>query len=148
MKVVEWQKGDFLVSTDREKLQLKKIHVFLQTAYWSKGIQQDVVQEAIENSCCFGLYNGGQQIGLARMITDKAIFGYLADVYVVDEFRGQGLGKWLVSCVMEIYNPKKLRRILLATREMHRLYEHFGFERLQSPENLMEINRKDLYLNP
>lgn len=136
----------YVISTDRERLDRRAIHAFLTESYWSPGVPPEVVDRAIERSLPFGLYApDGAQAGFARAVTDGAQFGYLADVFVLEEHRGRGLGKWLVQTVLEHPDMARLRRVVLATADAHSLYERFGFqpadservmERLRSPEEL------------
>jgi GNAT superfamily N-acetyltransferase len=124
------------------------IHGYLSRAYWSEGIPRDIVEKAIANSLCFGLFHGENQIGLARVITDRATYAYLCDVYVLEEFRGKGFGVWLMECVMSHPDLQGLRRFSLATRDAHGLYEKFGFAELKKPESQMETVHHGIYLRP
>ncbi|AUX46108.1 GNAT family acetyltransferase [Sorangium cellulosum] len=137
---------ELLISSDKSLLDVDRIHAFLSSAYWSKGIPREVVERAIEGSLCFGLYKAGAQIGFARVITDHATFAYLDDVFIVEAEQGKGYGKALVSRVMESLAPLHLRRTLLATADAHELYRRFGFTPLEKPERFMEINVMDIYL--
>jgi GNAT superfamily N-acetyltransferase len=121
----------YAISTDRDRLDVDYVHAFLTTSYWSPGVRRDVVERAIAGSLCFGLYApDGAQAGFARVVTDRATFGYLADVFVGEEHRGGGLGVWLVQTVLEHPELTGLRRWILATADAHELYARFGFERL------------------
>ena len=133
------------ISTDPGRLQLDAIHAYLTRSYWSPGIPKELVARAIANSLCFGLYLGDVQIGLARVVTDKSSFAYLADVYVLEEHRGQGLSKRLVAAVLAHPDLQGLRRFLLATRDAHALYAGHGFRPLAAPDRFMEIHRPDAY---
>lgn len=126
------------ISTDPSRLQLDSIHAFLTRSYWSPGIPKDVVARGIANSMCFGLYQGEAQVGFARVITDNATFAYLADVYVVEAHRGQGLSKRLVEQILAHPELTGLRRFLLATSDAHGLYAQFGFKPLAVPDRMME----------
>ena len=148
MAFLSYWKHDFTVETDPSKLDVVAIHAYLSRAYWSEGIPRDVVEKAIANSLCFGLFRGEDQIGLARVVTDRATYGYLCDVYVLEEFRGKGLGVWLMECVMGHPDLQGLRRFSLATRDAHGLYKKFGFAELKKPQSQMEILRDDVYLRP
>lgn len=145
MGAAEWQKGDFRVSTRFDELSLDVIHSFLQGSYWADGIPRATVEKSIRNSLCFGLFTGKTQIGFARVISDYTTFAYLADVFVLPEYRGQGLAKWLMECILEHPGLTGLRRWLLVTRDAHSLYEKFGFKPLAHPERLMEIHFPDVY---
>ena len=126
------------ISTDPSRLQLDAIHAYVTRSYWSPGVTKDVVARAIANSMCFGLYLGEAQVGFARVVTDKASFAYLADVYVLEEHRGQGLSKRLVETILAHPDLQGLRRFLLATKDAHGLYAQFGFEPLAAPDRMME----------
>lgn len=145
MQSSEYRKGDFIVSTDRELIDLDVVHEFLTQSYWAAGIPRDVVARSIENSLCFGLYVQSKQIGFARVITDYATFAYIGDVFVLESFRGRGLGRWLMECIMQHPRLQGLRRWSLVTRDAHGLYAHFGFEPLKKPQNYMELHRPDVY---
>jgi GNAT superfamily N-acetyltransferase len=135
----EWQRGDYSISTDRERLDLAFIHQFLSTqSYWAQGRAFEIVRRSIEHSLPFGLYKGTRQVGFARVVTDYATFAWLADVFVLDAERGQGLGKWLVSVVLSHPQLQGFRRWILGTRDAHELYRQFGFEVVSQPEFFME----------
>jgi len=121
------------------------MHAYLSRAYWSEDIPRDVVAKSVEGSICFGLFDGSRQIGLARVITDKATFAYLCDVYVLEEYRGQGFSKWLMEAVRSHPDLQNLRRFVLLTRDAHGLYEKFGFTRPSDPSRYMEIVRPEFY---
>jgi GNAT superfamily N-acetyltransferase len=141
----EWKQNNLLVSTDPAKLDVDAIHVFLTRAYWCEGIPRDIVERAVRQSLSFGLFDGAAQVGLARVVTDYATFAYLCDVYVLESHRGQGLGKWLIECVMAHSQLQGLRRFNLATRDAHGLYAQFGFQPLAKPEAHMERHKPDIY---
>ena len=124
---VEWRRGGFTVSTDPALLDVGLVHGFLTESYWSPGIPIDVVERAIDGSIPFGLYRGVEQIGFARVITDRATFAYIADVFVLASRRGSGLGTWLMECVLEHPELRGLRRWLLVTRDAQGLYRKVGF---------------------
>jgi GNAT superfamily N-acetyltransferase len=130
-----------VISTDRARLDIEVIHSFLRNSYWSLNIPRDVVERSIANSLCFGLYApGGEQVGFARVLTDRAAFAYLADVFVVEDHRGRGLGKWLVETVLSHRDLAGLRRIVLGTKDAHSLYARYGFEPADS-SRLMTLDR-------
>jgi GNAT superfamily N-acetyltransferase len=137
---MEWQKDEYSISTDKTKLDVGMIHHFLYTtAYWAVGRPMSVVRKTIENSLCFGLYNGETQVGFTRIVTDYATFGWMCDVFILPSHRGRGLGKWLVECVVAHPDVKGLRRILLSSRDTQDLYEKYGgFHSLHYPANWME----------
>ena len=148
MMIYEENKNDFLISTDKSKLNLVVIHTFLsQESYWAKNIPLSTVARSIEHSFCFGLYFQSAQVGFARLITDHASFAYLADVFIVTEFRGKGLSKWLMQCIMSHPDLQGLRRWMLATLDAHGLYRQFGFTPCDKPERLMQIVYPDIYLS-
>ncbi len=128
----------FSISIDKTKLDLEMICNFLQSAYWANQRSTDTILKSLERSLCFGLYHVDQQIGLARVITDFATFAYLCDVFVLEDYRGQGLGKFLMKTVLEYPELTQLRRFMLATRDAHGLYSQSGFEGLAAPDRWME----------
>ena len=135
----EWQKGEFLISTDKLRLDLEVIHDFLANqSYWAQGRDLEVIERGIENSLNFGIYQGDRQIGFARVVTDYATFAWLADVFVLEEYRGQGLGKWLIDVILSHPRLQGFRRWALATKDAHELYRNFGFDELRRPERWME----------
>jgi GNAT superfamily N-acetyltransferase len=141
----EWNRNGLVVSTDSMKLEVDAIHAFLTRAYWCEGISREIVERAVRHSLCFGLYDGAAQVGLARVVTDYAVFAYLCDVYVLESHRGRSLGKWLIECVMAHPQLQGLRRFNLATRDAHSLYAQFGFQPLRQPEAHMERHKPDIY---
>jgi GNAT superfamily N-acetyltransferase len=136
------------ISTDTARLDIDVIHDFLAHSYWSPGIPRATVERSLENSLCFGVYQGGAQIGLARVVTDKATFALLADVFILEPHRGKGLSKWLMRCVIGHEDLQGLRRLLLLTSDAHGLYSQFGFKELGSPARFMEVLRQDMYRTP
>lgn len=142
---MQWEQGDYTVTTARDRLDLDVIHDFLVSSYWSTGVPRSVVEQALEYSLPFGLYHGERQVGLARVITDYATFAYIADVFVIEEYRGRGLSKWLMRCVVEHPVLQGLRRWVLFTRDAHGLYEKVGFQVSKAPERLMEMQFPDVY---
>lgn len=142
----EKEKDGFIISTDKSKLDINIIHSYLsKESYWNKNIPLETVKKGIEGSVCFGIYNGSNQIGFARVITDGASFGYLADVFILESFRGKGLSKWLMQCILEYPGFKNFRRWLLATKDAHGLYSQFGFKVLEHPERMMGLLLIDEY---
>ena len=135
----EWRRGEYLISTDQERLDVVLIHDYLaNTSYWATGRSIETVRRSIENSLAFGLYKGERQVGFARVITDYATFAWLADVFVLEQFRGQGLGKWLIEVIISHPELQGFRRWVLATKDAHELYRPFGFAELSRPERWME----------
>jgi GNAT superfamily N-acetyltransferase len=146
--VVEYRRGEFLISTNRERLSLDVVHGFLTNCYWAKGIPREVVAQSIENALCFGIYDGWSQIGFARVISDFATFAYIGDVFVLETHRGRGLGKWLMQCITEHPALQNLRRWILTTRDAHGLYSQFGFTPVKAPERFMERHQPNVYETP
>jgi len=131
---------EYEISTDPARIDRPLVHEFLTNeSYWARGIPRDVVDRCIENSLCFGLYREAEQVGFARVVTDRAAIAYLGDVFVVTGHRGRGLGKRLVETVMAHPDLQGLRRFMLGTEDAHSLYERFGFRSLANPERMMEI---------
>lgn len=145
MKPIEYRQGQFIISTDPAWLDLDVIHEFLTRCYWAEGIPRDVVARSIENSLCFGILDGAQQVGFARVISDYATFAYLGDVFIVEGYRGRGLAHFLMQCIMQHPQLQCLRRWTLATRDAHGLYAQFGFTPLSRPDRFMEIHHPDVY---
>ena len=128
----------FCLSFDTTRLDTGAIHAFLSESYWARNRSRETVDRALANSLCIGLYEGERQIGFARAVTDRATFAYLADVYVLQAFRGRGLGRWMVGALLEHPDLAGLRRWLLMTQDAHGLYERLGFRRLERPGDCME----------
>ncbi len=144
----EVRKGDFLISTDKTKLQIDVIHRFLSTeSYWAKNISVRLVEKSIENSLTFGVFHNDRQVGFARIITDFAVFATVGDVFIIREYRGLGLSKWLVETMTRLPELKWIRRWTLYTLDAHKLYEKYGFSPLAQPDQALEINKPDIYLN-
>ena|SRR5688572_7741938 len=139
--------NEFLYSTNKSKLNIPYIHEFLKNSYWAKAVPEIVVKNSIENSLCVGIYRQDQQVGFARLVTDYATFAYLADVFVDEKYRGRGVSKGLMQFIFSFEFLPGLRRIMLATRDAHGLYEQFGFRLLQRPDRYMEIHHPDVYLD-
>lgn len=137
--VYEKHKDNFKVSTDAERLDIDGIHSFLTRSYWARGIPKDLVRRAIENSLGFGLFDADKQIGFARVITDYARFAYILDVFVLEEYRGRGLGIWLMQCVMDYLASFGLFKIMLGTNDAQDFYRRFGFTEISNPKNCMEV---------
>ena len=139
-------RGDYTISTDPARMDLDAIHAYLSRSYWAEGVPREIVERSLLGSLAFGLFHRGAQVGLARVVTDRATFAYLCDVYVLEEHQGCGLGRWLVETVMAHQDLQGLRRFSLVTRDAHALYSTFGFSALASPGGHMEIVRPGLYL--
>jgi GNAT superfamily N-acetyltransferase len=146
MKDITVYNNDFCIATQQSKLDLEAIHRFLsEEAYWSKGIPFDKVAAAAQHSLNFGLYYQDKQIGYARIISDYTTIAYLGDVYVLPEFRRQGLSKWLMQTIQQHPDLQGLRRWILLTGDAHGLYQQFGFTAIAAPERWMELHNKNIY---
>lgn len=143
--IEEWNKDCYLISTDKNKLDLAAIHRYLTTSTWAAGIDEETVYASVQNSLNFGLYHQGVQIGFARLITDYATFAYLCDVYVLDEYQGNGLARWLMVCIHAHPVFARLRRITLFTSTAPWLYEKFGYQPVNQPNYAWTITRPDIY---
>ena len=146
MSAFERSQDTFRITTDVAAMDLGAIHAYLTRSYWSEGISKELVAKAMAGSLCFGLLDGRRQVGFARVITDRATYAYLCDVYVLEEYQGRGLGTWLMREVMTHSDLQGLRRFGLVTRDAHGLYEKLGFTALSSPPGHMEIARPGMYL--
>ncbi|MEO6655295.1 MAG: GNAT family N-acetyltransferase [Pyrinomonadaceae bacterium] len=143
---MEVHKGEFAISTDTARLQFDVIQLFLANdSYWAQNRTPEQTRTAIEKSLCFGIYTGERQIGFARVVSDQATFAYIGDLFVLEDFRGQGLSKWLMEAILSHPDLQGLRRWVLATRDAHGLYEHFDFAPLRFPERWMERTAPDAY---
>ena len=146
LDVSDIHKDEYTISTDKERLDLAVIHKFLsEESYWAGERSLEQTTTAIENSICFGLYHGERQIGFARVVSDKATFAYIGDVFVLSEYRGQGLSKWLMQVIIDHPELQGLRRWVLATKDAHGLYEQFEFAQLRYPERWMEKTAPNAY---
>ncbi|CAM4412567.1 GNAT family N-acetyltransferase [Vibrio agarivorans] len=136
----------YRISTDNNELNLDVVFDFISDSYWAKGIPRERVEKSVKHSLCFGVYDArGEQVGFARLITDRATFAYLSDVFILSEHRGKGLSKWLVEVIISHPDLQGLRRIVLATHDAHGLYAQYGFEPLSHTENFMQIWNPDVY---
>jgi GNAT superfamily N-acetyltransferase len=133
------------ISTDPARFDIDLIHNFLSSSYWARNIPREVVEKCIRNSLSFGAFADGRQVGFARAVTDRATFAYLADVFVVREYRGRGISKLLLRAILDHPDLQGLRRLLLATRDAHGLYAKFGFKPLAEPELYMTIHNPNTY---
>jgi GNAT superfamily N-acetyltransferase len=144
-----WRQGDYEISDDPARLQMDVVHGFLRTAYWSRGVPREVVERAARNSMCFGIYRGGEggeeQVGFARVATDRAVLAFLMDVFVLEAHRGRGLARWLVATIRSHAELQGLRRWMLMTNDAHGVYERVGFRPCAHPERVMEIVAVDPY---
>jgi GNAT superfamily N-acetyltransferase len=145
MDISEWRKNDYLISTDKSKIDLDMVHRFLTASYWAENIPKPVVQKSIKNSLCFGVYDQHEQIGFARVISDHATFAYLGDVFILPGYRNKGLAKWLMEVISNHPELQGLRRFTLATRDAHGLYAQFGFTPFDKPERWMQRHNPEVY---
>ena len=130
----------FEISTDRSRIDVDCVHQFLNQSYWAQGRTRTVVERSIENSLCFGVYTASEQVAFARVITDRAVFAYLADVFVVPEYRGRGISKALMAAVLDHTELQGLKVMLLRTRDAHGLYSQFGFRSISEPSEMMALH--------
>jgi GNAT superfamily N-acetyltransferase len=140
---LEVRNGPYRITTDTTQFDLDAVHAYLTESYWAAGIPKVTVACSIAHSLCFGVFAGREQIGLARVVTDRATYAYIGDVYILDPYRGQGLGKWLMATIVTHPDLQGLRRWTLATRDAHGLYEQFGFTALTDARGYME--RRDFF---
>jgi len=147
MDSFEVQDGDYLITTDASRLDVDVIYNYLSQSYWAAGIPRHIVEKSIDNSLCFGVFHQGAQVGFARLITDKATFAYLADVFILPGYRGKGLSKLLMEVIHSHPELQNLRRWMLATRDAHGLYSQFGWQPLteDSAKTIMLIPNPDVY---
>jgi N-acetylglutamate synthase-like GNAT family acetyltransferase len=145
IKAETFTQNNYSISSDKSLLDFSVVHGYLSRSYWAEDIPEDVVKKAIENSLCFGVYNDEKQIGFARVISDYSTFAYLADVFILEEERGKGLSKWLVECILKHKQLQGLRNFCLLTRDAHMLYEKYGFQTLERPQNFMAIKKDNFY---
>jgi GNAT superfamily N-acetyltransferase len=143
--VVEQRRGAFLLSTNRERIDLDVVHGFLTNCYWAQGISREIVARSTRHSLCFGIYDNDAQVGFARVVSDFATVAYLGDVFVLESHRGRGLSKWMMECIVQHPALQGLRRWILLTRDAHELYQKFGFAPLKNPERYMELHQSQVY---
>lgn len=140
-------KEDFLITTDKSKLDIAFIYQYLsQESYWAKGITLEIVKCGIEHALTYGVYDKDKQVGYAKVVTDFATVAYIGDVFITPSYRGKGLSVWLMETIIAHPQMQGLRRWVLATRDAHKLYEKTGFKSLAKPERWMEKHRADAYL--
>jgi len=146
METITIDHKGYTITTDKKLMVPEHIHDWLSTrSYWSKNIPFEVVKTAFDHSYCIGIIKDGRQVGYARFVTDYSVFAYLADVYVEESHRGQGLSKKMMDVLMNLDWVRGLRRITLATLDAHKLYEQYGYAAPAYPDRLMEIMRPDIY---
>jgi len=141
----QWTRNEFVISTDRSKLDLDLVHGYLAGSYWASGMPRPTLERAVENSLTFGIYRGDQQAGFARVITDLATYAYLSDVFVVEPYRGRGLSKWLIECILAHPDLQGLRRFALFTRDAQGLYERYGFAPVRGKSTYLERWEPNVY---
>jgi GNAT superfamily N-acetyltransferase len=136
---MEVKRDDYRVSTDKDLLDIDVIHKYLtEEAYWTTGRTREMTEKTIENSLCFGVYYQDRQVGFARVVTDHTIFAYLCDLFILTDYQGRGLGKWLTEMILSVLDEEGVRWTMLATRDAHELYEEYGgFQKLHLPEKWM-----------
>jgi N-acetylglutamate synthase-like GNAT family acetyltransferase len=138
-------KDGFTISTDKSKLDFDVIFDYLSNrSYWAAGVPMDKVKRAADNSICFGVYENDRQIGYARVVTDKATIGYIADVFILETHRGRGLSKWLMECILKHPELQGFRRWVLLTKDAHGLYKQFGFTEPEDISLYMELRKKEI----
>jgi ribosomal protein S18 acetylase RimI-like enzyme len=147
---MEWRRGEYSISTDPDRVDFQTVHAFLSRSYWSPGIPRELVERAARHSLIFGVYHEpadgpARQVGYARVLTDYTAFAYVMDVFVVEEYRGQGLARWLMETIVSLPELQGLRSWLLKTRDAHGLYEKLGFASLSDPERFMSRTRQPDY---
>ena len=141
------REAQYEISLDPARVDVEAAHAYLSSSYWAQGIPIDLLRKAIANSLCVAAFHQGVQVGFARVVTDRATFAYLADVYVLEAHRGRGLSRRLVAALLDQPEMQGLRRLMLVTRDAHGLYEKFGFTSLAHPERVMELHRPGVYAN-
>ncbi|WP_445373863.1 GNAT family N-acetyltransferase [Photorhabdus tasmaniensis] len=144
-KLHRWEKNGYIISTDKHELDINLIHQFLAKSSWAEGIDKETVNLSIKNSLNFGLYENSRQIGFSRIVTDFATFGYLCDVFILDDYQGLGLARWMMECCLEHPQIIKLRRIMLITTTAPWLYEKTGYSPVKSDNFVWQIVRPDIY---
>ena len=142
---MEWLRDEFTVTCDSNRMDRDLVSTFLASTYWAQNIPRSIVDKSMDGSMCFALLEADRQIGFARVITDRATIAFLADVFILPEYRARGLGTWLIECVLKHPELQGLRRWILVTRDAHELYRKFGFQPLARPEGFMELHNLDIY---
>ena len=139
LEIIETRRDNLTISTDPARLDLDAVTAMLSRSYWAKGRKREMIARYVQHSLVFGIYDGPQQVGLARVISDYTTFAYLCDVFIHEDYRARGIGKWLVETVLAHPDLQGLRRWMLATQDAHGLYKQYGFNTLNNPERWMEI---------
>ncbi|MFC0180295.1 GNAT family N-acetyltransferase [Thorsellia kenyensis] len=144
-KIYQWINDPFLITTDEKSIDYTAVHEYLNRSLWANGIDLETVKESIENSLCFSILLQGKQIGFARVVTDKVTFGYLCDVYILEPWQNQGLGRWLIKCILSHPLILKLRRVMLVTSSAPLFYEKAGFSPINRENFVWQINNPNIY---
>lgn len=143
MSIVEFQKNNFTISTDPSLIQIQTVHEYLsKESYWAKDRPLEIVAKSIKNSLCFGVYTSNKQIGFSRIVTDYAVFAYILDLFILKKHQGQGLGKWLMSCMLSHPDLQSKMIWVLSTKDAHGLYKKHNFTNLSNPENWMTLDKR------
>ncbi len=138
---MNFYKDDYMISTDRDKMQLAEIVGFIRRSYWAADRPEALISKTLDTSLCFGLFENDKQIGFARVITDYAVFAYLLDVFITEDKRSLGLGKWLMDIIINYPELKDVEAWMLATKDAHSLYAKYGFKPLENPDIYMKLKR-------
>ena len=133
---------DLEISTDPDRIDVDLVHRFLSASYWAEGRPRDVVERSIAHSICFGVYSNGRQIAFGRVVTDRAVFGYFADIFVLPEFRGRGVARRLLRAMLDHPDVARLNSVHLRTRDAHGLYAQFGFVPIANADEMMARYRE------
>lgn len=141
----EWRRDPYVITTDPARLDVPAIHAYLTSSYWATGIPIETVRRSLEHSVNFAILSGDELVGFGRVITDRATFGYLGDVFVLEAHRGRGLSKWLMECIDVHPELQGFRRWVLLTRDAHGLYRQFGYQAPAKPDRYMERHTPDVY---
>lgn len=140
--MIETHRDQFTISTDPNRLDIETICDFLTRAYWANTRPRERTERALRNSLVFGVYEGDKQVGLARVVSDYSIFAYLCDVFIHEDYRAHGLGKWLIQTILQHPDLRDTRRWVLVTNDAHGLYKQFGFTSVEDPEHWMQMFRR------
>ncbi len=138
LEIIETHRDTLTISTDPARLDIDAIHAMLTRAYWAKGRTREIIARYIQFSLVFGIYDGTQQIGVARIVSDYTTFAWLCDIFIHEDYRGKGVGKWLMETILAHPDLQGLRRLMLTTRDAHGLYAKYGFKSVSAPESWME----------
>ena len=138
----KYEKEKYTISTDPDSTDIEAVHMMLSKSYWAQTRPREIIEISIKNSLCFNLFDGTKQIGFARVVTDYAVFAYLCDIYIDENYRKSGLGKWMLQCILSSSALKNVKRILLATKDAHEFYKKFGFTALEDPNKYMVLSKE------